>query len=561
MTEDTAYEFGIHRLTYPLTTLELILDTRLATLTVQRSDRDGQEAEAGSIIVRLDCFTNFAHDMSFDCAGRNGSSKILVQNFCEVVESRDPPPSEIWREALGDFGFLLLRYAYKRHDRYEALAKDLLLLLGATNASTAWRLSYNEKLSLEHRYQLLKEAQNFVATAEPKLHREGTPLDLPDHKEREYSWWSALRRFQLASEWYVAETYSNPAARQAVRESAANYLQILRSEPSQRDLKRFLAECGTSIEGEVKRLLFPTFSGPGSNATSRSWAAIKDFFRPGSLGGNYSLARASDNALHLAKDEVIRRAFFVWFLQRYDWLSAARLVLADPERQKLKIGLWTLFVPNLIGLFLFIVQVREYPALTSIMPLSLSPDDQTPRLWTAQVLLQLLSLILVLLLAPPLFRLLMPRALFGSLLAWSTIVFTALRDLHELRIGTTELISLCHTANDTRAFAYSLLICLGILMLDGIFIAYTVTQLTEGVRATITRTLSTLIALLLGSLFWGLIFALPIKVALERDSFMFDCSCIVPIVLMGSSVAVLFGLMVELIWQDHSLAEPLGEPL
>jgi len=76
-----------------------------------------------------------------------------------------------------------------------------------------------------------------------------------------------------------------------------------------------------------------------------------------------------------------------------------------------------------------------------------------------------------------------------------------------------------------------------------------------------SRTASTLVFLLLGSLFWAGIFALPIKVALERDSFMIDCHCIIPIVLIGSSIAILFGLMVELIWKEHSLAEPLGEPL
>jgi hypothetical protein len=66
---------------------------------------------------------------------------------------------------------------------------------------------------------------------------------------------------------------------------------------------------------------------------------------------------------------------------------------------------------------------------------------------------------------------------------------------------------------------------------------------------------------LLGSLFWAIALALPIKVTLERDAFAFDCHCVIPIVVIGSSIAVLFGLLVELIWQDESLAEPLGEPL
>jgi hypothetical protein len=170
------------------------------------------------------------------------------------------------------------------------------------------------------------------------------------------------------------------------------------------------------------------------------------------------------------------------------------------------------------------------------------------------------------LIAPVLFRLLMPRALFGSLLAWTTVIFLAMKDVAEFKMSLPsewKLTSLCHSSSygDPQIFLTSLFISLGVLALDAVFVGYTVTQFTEGFRRILFRTVSTLGFLLAGSLFWGFAFALPIKVALERDSFAFDCHCVIPIVLIGSSLAVLFGLMVELIWQDQSLAEPIGEPL
>jgi hypothetical protein len=166
-----------------------------------------------------------------------------------------------------------------------------------------------------------------------------------------------------------------------------------------------------------------------------------------------------------------------------------------------------------------------------------------------------------------LFRLVMPRALFGSLVAWFTIIFLALKDVHEFKVGTEDkgwpLTDLCHqgSLSDFQMFGYSMLISFGMMLLGAVFVGYTVTQFTQGPWKTLLRTVAMLCFLLLGSLFWAIALALPIKVTLERDAFAFDCHCVIPIVVIGSSIAVLFGLLVELIWQDESLAEPLGEPL
>jgi hypothetical protein len=37
--------------------------------------------------------------------------------------------------------------------------------------------------------------------------------------------------------------------------------------------------------------------------------------------------------------------------------------------------------------------------------------------------------------------------------------------------------------------------------------------------------------------------------------------CLLPITIIGSSLAALFGIIVELVWDDKSITEPLEEPL
>jgi len=183
------------------------------------------------------------------------------------------------------------------------------------------------------------------------------------------------------------------------------------------------------------------------------------------------------------KDEVIRKVFFVWFLKRYAWWSACKLIFSDSKKARFFLALAAFGGMNAAAMVLYIDQTREVQRLAHYLSFLPSPENSTPILWTAQALLQLSSLLSILIIAPELFRLLMPRALFGSLLAWSTVIFTALRDVYELKmkvvgevgeataVGDTKewaITSLCHSATctDAQAFGYSLLICAGILILD-----------------------------------------------------------------------------------------------
>lgn len=578
MTEDQLIDVGMYRLKYPLANFEVVLDTRLSTITF-RPTEDGNNqgadnnAQGRQVIInlRLNSFATFEEDLRQLSAKRLGngqvSSKALLSYLDHMTHNRELPPHPVWREAFGDFGLLLLRYAHKRPGLLFEEARDLALWLGALQARSAWRLSFNMRLSFEHRYKLLTSA------AYPKTAGNGTAgnttdqIDIPEAKERQLLWWSAIRRFELAQEWCENEVY-NPAARQALRDETINYLRVLKDEPRQQELGRFLSECGTDIETEVKKVLFnPSLPRRRERVLAGSKRELRQRLRRvrGRILRRVFLRRRAqlNSADEFAKDEVIRRAFVVWFLKRYDVLSALRLVLRGPERRWLRFTLVSCGLLNFLAVVSYLIQTNE-PAFARFLP---APGTRMMWLWGAQVALQLLSLFWLLFLAPTLFRLLMPRALFGSLLAWCTVIFLALKDIHEFKIGPDDtgrpLTKLCHGSNlsDPQMFGYSLLIGGGIILLGAVFVGYTVTEFTQGFWKMLRRTIAMLCFLLLGSVFWGIALALPIKATLERDTFAFDCHCVIPIVVIGSSIAVLFGLMVELIWQDESLAEPLGEPL
>lgn len=577
MTEDQLIDVGMYRLKYPLANFEVVLDTRLSTITF-RPTEEGNTASADNkapgrqsiINLRLNSFATFEEDLRRLNGKRSGDrqslSKALLFYLDHMTQNRELPPHPVWREAFGNFGLLLLRYAHKKPGPLFEEARDFTLWLGALQAKSAWRLSFNTRLSFEHRYKLLTSS-SFPKTAETEGDKSGH-INVPEAKERQLFWWSAMRRYELAQEWCESEVY-NPAARRALRDETGHYLHVLKDEPRQQDLQRFLTESGTDIETEVKKVLF----NPGfPRRRERGWG--RAFFgspllwlkRLWSFGQRHTMTPGlgkSNSVSGPVRDEVIRRAFIVWFLKRYDWWSAWRLVLSSPNRRRLRFILGICGLLNILAVLLYTIQTSE-PSLRPYLP---SPVDRTMLLWAFQLMFQLSSLFLLLFLAPILFRLLMPRALFGSLVAWFTIIFLALKDVHEFKVGPDEkgwpLTDLCHQGqfSELQMFGYSMLVGLGLMLLAAVFVGYTVTQFTEGPWKTLRRTVAMLCFLLLGSLFWAIALALPIKVTLERDAFAFDCHCVIPIVIIGSSIAVLFGLLVELIWQDESLAEPIGEPL
>ncbi|HEV3470356.1 MAG TPA: hypothetical protein VG148_13605 [Pyrinomonadaceae bacterium] len=588
MTDKTGDQWDVHRLRYAAIGLEMVLDRRQETITFRIGRRPGADDSGGaaegvgaeSLTIRFRKFGDFERDLdSFSGRGGNGPVKALGGMLEALTESRDMPPSGLWRDTLGYFGFSLLRYSRKRRSELEAVAQKLLGWIGAVDVKTAWHTSFDQTLSFEHRYNLMREARHALAAGGDGRADGVSPSDMLEVRERELFWWSTLRMFESASEWQRQEGHHNINARRALRESSTAYLQMLKDEPRRRDLARFLAECGTDVEGEVKRVLFAGEKGKKRPQGAAGRSEVSHRGAP----QTYNAARRRDDTRQattggdgVVGDEVIRRTFFVWFLKRYDSKSAKRLILSIPpagenvtRARRLLIGL------NVCAAIIILLQLTPAPtpAFLRVRPPEWSASvtgfvaQRAHWLWMTQALLQLSSLGAALLLAPTYFRLLMPRALFGCLLAWTTIVITALPDLKDMGGGGVAQTfgRACHQALIGQEVIYSVLIGLGIFLLSSIFVAYTITQFITSWPTVLRRTLRTAGGLLGGAFFWSMLFALPAKYILESDvvtnAFVIDCFSVIPIVVIGTPVAVLFGLIVQLIWEDASLTEPIGEPL
>jgi hypothetical protein len=99
------------------------------------------------------------------------------------------------------------------------------------------------------------------------------------------------------------------------------------------------------------------------------------------------------------------------------------------------------------------------------------------------------------------------------------------------------------------------------LVLTFVFIMREVGQWTDKSRIIIRRATSTTAGLFAGSFFWGMLFAPPIQWLLEWQTEPSASKSIVAISLVGASLTTLFAIVVELVWDEKSIAEPLGEPL
>jgi hypothetical protein len=583
MLEESENQWDIQCLKYDGIGLEVVVDPRQETITFRiecpriGSPRGVVTGSRQSLTIGFESFAVLERDLNAfvenapdrDLANLKATLQALGQNREVMLTTK-------WQEMFGHFAFLLLRYDRKYRRGFDTVAETLLCWVGPTGGKTAWRLSYDSSLRYDHRYRLLRGTRHSFATIGHGSTDDMSQAKAMEVRERELFWWSTLRVFELASEWHDNEGHYNLTARSALREASATYLQVLKDEPRRRDLAGFFSECGMDVESEVKRVLFPR-DAKKVGSPKRGWGRMfQEITVPSQRLRGGGARSAVTGRTDLIKDEVIRRTFFVWFLRRYDLKSARRLLFfAPPANEKVTIARPLFRSLNFIAALLLLAQLIPVP--TPSMFLLVPPNFahklvevvsiKAPWIWGAQVFLQLASLGSVLLLAPSYFRLLMPRALFGSLLAWTTIFLTALPDLTGMKLTTKGLTleQMWHEAPLGQNLIYSFSIGSGVFLLSFIFIAYTITQFLPSGALLFSRALRTSTGLVLGSCFWSMIFALPIKYILESGyfsaQFVFDCYGMIPIFFIGTPLAVLFGLIIQLIWEDASLTEPLGEPL
>jgi hypothetical protein len=452
------------------------------------------------------------------------------------------------RAPMGEFGFRLLRFAESRArigrfkrlylswrewrggvretaEGYRVLAEDLLVGLGPDGPETAWRLAFDEQLPFSRRSDMVAATKKHLLTLSEG--EDAPPAALaspPERRLRELFWWTARSHFELACAWERSEGIRNSEARHVLHESALTYLNLLKDEPHRRELDEFLQQGGSSVEAEVDDVFALKEKG---SIRPRPW-------------GHGSLRT----------DEAVRRIFFLWYLKRYNLLSAYRLITNPAGIGEIAVA-WGFFL--LVTVMLLAVVVADTGGFGTAFKEQLTAG----AFLIPQVGVQLVSLLLFIVLAPNLSRLALPRALFGTLMAWLTVIGAYAFGLAD------DVRKPLHQALMGHGFTSVLLTTVGLMVIAYLFMFNEVRGHVPTKRLAARRVGVSLSIMLLGSMFWGLIFSVPLKMLLERGlevKAKLD-HCLLYLTFVGGCAAVVFGILVQLLWDDRSITEPLGEPL
>ena len=490
-----------------------------------------------SIQLRLDYFRHFQQD--FDT-----SEKELKKIIAHWPKAGPEELSVSWTLPFERLAFFYVQLLIQRGGDILPSAGLLMDWLLLANNTAPWLHRFDQKLSYASRFRLLSLAISELLALRDERKDHLLEIDATDQETREHYWFTVRMYFELADEWSKAEGMSSLDASKAFTQSCLTYLEILKDEPYRREFDAFLHNQGSSIESEVARVLeIEPEKGPGRQ--------------------HKGMDRMRDQR---GTDEAVQRIFFSWFLQRYDLRSARILMMRSMTSGELN---WSLacLIFTLFATYLFFLQVIHSSIIIPVYHhAAFTLSDQT--LWLVQVFMQGMALFIAALAAPTLFNLILPRALFGSLLTWITLVFTSIPGLWAIEFegngnpgsgGKTNLAFVCHRFLRDNNY-YSLLAALPCFLLGLVFIMREISQWTKRKRTILRRAWNTALRLYLGSLFWSMIFATPIRYCLERPRDP-SCFCLLPIACVGASLAALFGIIVELVWEDKSIAEPLEEPL
>jgi predicted outer membrane lipoprotein len=290
---------------------------------------------------------------------------------------------------------------------------------------------------------------------------------------------------------------------------------------------------------------------------------LERFFDRIGTSSEKEVRRVLGESKSIGADESVRTAFITWFTARYALLSAARLAWGSTARGQAvaAIGAGAL---SIAALMMFLL--KKSPPL--------------------QVGFQISVLVILVSLAPDVFRILLPRAWLGSLVAWLTIVLTQtmtifpFADTAPLTAQKTYHAWLRAVFQDgfggwldslrglmgyrssgewqgRAAFAAAILLSIVVA------VAFVSTELHRRVfRRVVWRALGCVVVMLMGSLFWGGMLAHLVHYIIEKPSRIdVNCDCVFGAWLLGSCLAVVFGIVVQLIWDEQSLAGDLRESI
>lgn len=363
----------------------------------------------------------------------------------------------------------------------------------------------------------------------PYAHRSGV-LAAAAHRDvtmpiPDLVWWTAKCRLDLAIEWVATVRIDDAESLQELVGAATAYIHLLQNEPCRRAMERFYAAAGTRAEKEVLR----------AHAVREEYTTI---------------------------DEFARADVMTWLLRRYALRETWQL-LKGTLRTSEKIGAAAAAILSLAGLVIFFTQTF-------------------PR-W--QVLLQMSGFVCLVFLSPRIFALAMPRALFGTLLAWITVVLAQSASLLPLVGGDSDaadvrgachrwLQKVIHPGDDVPRFFGDLLhlraithfpelldfsgVVLVCLSVSIVFL--TVEVSTRLSTRLVRRSVDCVGVMLVGSLFWGAMLVPTLQYIVAREPLGTSCGCVYPAWLLGSVCAVAFGILVQLMWDDRAVSESLGVP-
>lgn len=561
--------------------LEWVWDPRAGILSLMLTASAGCAVPHPLFALRLTAWHSVAAQLKREL--KDDSRSARLSDSLVLATDGPRPVEEGLRYALGELAFGLLcrslrkgeamfspvsadeqglrsrRFVTARGRRREAArarlrtaAESVLCWLGPDSQLTAWRYAYAVDIEYQRRYQLTAVAQKLLAAREagavPNNQAE-EPL-AGDHARHAF-WWTTRCLHDFALRWCLDEPAS-PAARAALVESRARYLALVREEPRRATFESFVRRTGSKAEWEVMRVLH---------------AAPRD------VVGTPKQPRAA------TPDELLRDLCAGWMLRRYSLWRSLRLVFSTlTGRDFAMAGLAAALLVTTIVLFRYEIQ----------LPL--------------QVLLQLLTLGF-LALTPKVFRLLLPRALFGSLAAWLTIVITQTVAVFPLTTGEAGTRAdaipvagepaggddqsgmgfrgVCHKAlaepfqggwqewGDDLRLDWShvqsfrpwkarqglLALLLGCLLLIYVFVSIELKGRVPS--ASPLRPLAVVSIMVIGSVFWGMMFSPFVRVLVEGELRDQSCNCIWTILWLGSFGAVVFGILVQLLWEDHSLTDEM----
>lgn|GEM_PF-5694245 len=467
------------------------------------------DAAVAAVSLPLDSLHAFVAALSrLDDEAMTSLIDGLEEAVGELERWRGEPP---WPAALRESLTTLALYsiAARKKNRPAALlraAKHFAARMPIDSPSASWQVVARIDLPFSHRIGVLETAME-VAGSFPSP---------------ELVWWTAKCRLDVAIEWAAACLPDDADAVRKLTEAAAAYTDLLRCEPNRRAMEMFFAAMGTSSEDEVLR----------------AHAACET---------------------HAGTDDIVRADLVSWLLRRYSLGKAASL-LRKSLRPVEWIGAAAAAMAAAYGIMLFLLH-------------------ENPR---AQVVAQLVAFLLLVCFSRRVYALLLPRAMFGTLLAWITVVLAQMAsllpiaddhsrlrgDLHVWLVNViqpavhvkdwlariTEAHSLFVRPAEVVDFIVIVAVCVAV---SAMFLMVEVGNRLAGNIA--IRSFVCVIVMLMGSLFWGAMFAPALQyIVVREDESGITCACMYPAWLLGSVGAVAFGILVQLIWDDHALSDPVG---